>query len=63
MISQTAHINAPPGTIPTPNTLYFETIPDLAIDGPLKAPILSERDSMASRFVDVPVLPRMSGPP
>lgn len=63
MISQIAHINAPPGTIPTPNTLYFETTLDLAIDGPVKPPIFFERDSMAPRFVDAPVLPQMSGPP
>ena len=37
--------------------------PDLAIDWPLNTPILSERDSLAPRLADAPVLPRMSGPP
>lgn len=36
--------------------------PDLAIDWPVKAPILCNRDSMAPRLAGAPVLPKMFGP-
>ena len=36
---------------------------DLAIDWPVKALILSERDSMASCLADAPAVPQMSEPP